>query len=553
MRISRAALREYLRFLPQDAAAGLVGAVAGAPQAMGFALVAGVAPVYGLYGAVVTVIVGALASGSRYMTIAPTNALALLVFSALGDGGQPIERLFTLTLLVGACQLAAGLLRLGALTRFVSNAVMVGFISGAGLLIILGQLAHLNGYEPQAAGPLPRLWDWLAHLPQSQPHTLAIGMTATVIIAGLHRTRFKSVATLVALAVTSAFVLAAGWGDVATVRDIAPIPGSLPAPALPDLSHAPGLLPAALALALLGLVQSAALTRAVREPDGSAPDTNRDFVAQGLGNLAGSLFQALPSAGSLSRTAVNVSAGAKTRLANLLAGAFTLAILLLLGSVIEVITLAGLAGHLVVAAFSLINRQAILLVWRVHWAGRAAMVATFVSALLLPLEQSVYVGVALSLALYAYTSSNEVHVTQLIPLADRRFREAPPPAALPPAAPVIFSVTGSLYFAAVRRLEDALPPPDTASGTVVILRLRGQARLGSTGIDFMMRYAGALRARGGDLLLAGVSASLYDELTRTGSAAYLGTDHIFSATDTYFEATEAALAAARRLTATSRA
>ncbi len=546
--LNRIAPRERLDVLRQDLAAGLVGAVAGAPQAMGFALVAGVAPVYGLYAAAVAVIVGALASSSRYMTIAPTNALVIVVFSTLGGGEQPIGKLFTLTLLVGAFQLAAGLLRLGALTRFVSNAVMVGFISGAGTLVILGQLAHLTGYEPRAAGPLPRLWDWLVHLPQSQPHTLVIGVAATIIIAGLHRTRFKSVATLVALAVTSVFVLAAGWGDVATVRDMAPIPGGLPAPALPDLAYAPDLLAAAAALALLGLVQSAALTQAAREPDGSASDTNRDFAAQGLANIVASFFQALPSAGSLSRTAVNISAGAKTRLANLLAGVFVLAILLALGPVIEKVTLAGLAGHLVVAASSLIKRQPIALVWRVHWAGRAAMLATFASTLLLPLEQSVYVGVALSLALYVYTSASEVHVTQLVPLDDRRFREVPLPATLPPSAPAIFSVTGNLYFAAVRHLEAVLPPPDSASGTVVILRLRGQHHLGSTGIGFLVRYTDALRARGGDLLLAGVSAGLYDELTRTGIAAYLGTDHIFRATDTYFEATEAALNAARSLT-----
>lgn len=546
--IDSAALRQRFATVPADIAAGLVGAVAGAPQAMGFALVAGVAPVYGLYAAVVAVIVGALTSSSRYMTIAPTNALVLVVFSALDGGTQPIEKLFTLTLLVGGFQLAAGLLRLGGLTRFVSNAVMTGFITGAGLLIILGQLPHLTGYEPHDAGPLPRLWDWLVHLPQSHPQTLVIGVAAIIIIAGLHRTRFKSVATLVALVVTTVFVLAAGWDEVAIVRDMDTIPAGLPAPALPDLNHAPGLLPAALALALLGLVQSAALTQAVREPDGSTPNTNRDFAAQGLANIVASFFQALPSAGSLSRTAVNISAGAKTRLANLLASVFVLLILLALGTVIEQITLAALAGHLVVAAFSLFNRQAIALVWRVHWGGRVALIATFVSTLLLPLEQSVYVGVALSLALYAYTSANEVRVTTLLPIEGHRFREVPLPQRLPPGGMIVFSVTGSLYFAAVRRLENMLPLPDSAGGTVVILRLRGQIHLGSTGIGFLRRYADLLRASGGDLLLAGISPELDAELRRTGIAAYLGDDHIFVATDIYFEATEQALSAAQRLT-----
>ena len=312
--------------LLQDITAGLTGAVAGAPQAMGFALIAGVNPIYGLYAAFIGTIVGAFTSGSTFMTIAPTNAVALVVFSTLGGSGPvSIEQMVVLTLLVGIIQLAFGVMRLGDVTRFVSNAVMTGFITGAGLLIILGQLGHVNGHEAQAvtgwplqlSKSLPVFWDWFTHLPQSHIHTLIIGVTATVMIATLHHTRLKNVATLVAIIVTTLFVQLAGWSDVATVSRV---PAGLPLPVLPQIQYVPQLASAALAIAVLALVQSAALTQTVREPDGSVADTNRDFVAQGLANIASGFFQGLPAGGSLSRTAVNISAGARTRFANIFAG-----------------------------------------------------------------------------------------------------------------------------------------------------------------------------------------------------------------------------------------
>ncbi|MCB9452460.1 MAG: SulP family inorganic anion transporter [Anaerolineaceae bacterium] len=536
--------------LRADLLAGLTGAVAGAPQAMGFALIAGVSPVYGLYAAFVSTIVGTLTSSSTLMTIGPTNALALVVFSTLGNTSSvSIEKMAVLSLLVGVFQVAFGLLRLGDLTRFVSNAVMTGFIAGAGLLIILGQLAHVSGYDPQTiagwpeqlSSSLPRFFDWLVHLPQSQPHTLVIGVAAIIIIDRLHHTRLRNIATLVAIFVTTVFILVAGWSDVAIV---AHVPQGWPAPILPPIQFAPELLSDALALAMLALVQSAALTQAVREPDGSVSNTNRDFVAQGLANLAGSLFQALPVGGSLSRTAVNINAGARTRLANLIAGLSIGLILLVLGPVVESITLAALAGHLIVAAISLIRPERIKIVWNVTWTARAAMIATFAATLLLPLEYSIYIGVGLSLALYLHTSSHSLIVEQLILVEGGRFRAAPLPPQLPTNEAIIINVRGSLYFAAVKHLESLLPPPRPQQPTIVIIRLRESHDLASTALRFLLQYQERLRQEGGDLLLAGLSEAVWQTLQQTNMVAKFGADNLYHSDNTYFGATETAYHAA---------
>ena len=484
------------------------------------------------------------------MTIAPTNALALVVFSTLeNDGSVSVEKMAVLSLLVGVFQVAFGMFRLGNLTRFVSNAVMTGFITGAGLLIILGQLVHVSGYDPQPiawwpeqlSSSLPRFFDWLVHLPQSQPHTLIIGIAAIVIIARLHHTRLKNVATLVAIFVTTVFILIAGWSDVSIV---AHVPQGLPSPVLPKIDFAGGLITDALALAVLALVQSAALTHAVREPDGSVANTNQDFVAQGLANLAGSLFQCLPVGGSLSRTAVNINAGARTRLANLIAGLSIGLVLLILGPAVEYIALAALAGHLIVAAVSLIRPKEIKLVWKVNPMARAVMVVTLIATLTLPLEYSIYGGVILSLVLYLYSSSQSLVVEQIIPLGGGRFRAAPLPNQLPQNDAIILNVRGSLYFAAMRRLESLLPMPLPQQSTIVILRLRESHHLASTGLHLLLQYQGQLRKSGGDLLLTGLSEENWQILQQTSMVADFGADNLYRSDETYFGTTEKAYCAA---------
>lgn len=528
-----------------DVIAGTTGAIAGIPQAMGFALIAGISPIYGLYAAIAPTIVGSLVSGTALMTIAPTNALAVVVGSTLlrVDGTGQIERVFVLALLVGIFQIAFGLLRLGHLTRFVSNAVMTGFITGAALLIILGQLSHLTGYADTVKGAaLPKFWDWLTHLRSGDERTMIVGVIALVLITILHHTRFRSVATLIVIVLSSIFVGLAGWDSVTAVGDTATIPSHLPAPHLPDVSYAADMLSAALALAVLASVQSAGLATALPDSDFHAPSGNRDLLAQGIANVAGSAFQGMPSGGSISRTAVNINAGARTRLSNVLAGVLIGIIVLGLGSLIEQIVMTALAAHLIAAAGRMIDLQRIRMAWTVNLSGRLSMATTCLATLVLPLEYSIYLGVVLSLALYVYNSASNIKIVRLVPNGGHQFREESVPQTLPSGEPVILSVSGNLYFAAVYKLRAQLPEPGDAQRPVVILRLRDNAYLGSTGIRLLEVYAAQLEARQGKLLLAGIGPQIEAELRRTGSLDRLGRDNLFPAGNTIFAGTENALA-----------
>jgi len=540
-------MNKYVRHdLADDALAGLTGAIAGAPQAMAFAIVAGVSPVYGLYAAIVSTIVAGLTGISTYMTTGPTNALAVVVGSTLAPfaGSDNIAaRLITLTFLVGVIQVTIGLLRLGSLTRFVANSVMTGFVTGAALLVLLGQLDHLTGIPADSHSLiLPKLAEMVSHLTQLHLPTLSVGIATIIIIVCLHRTRFSSFATLVAIIVTSIGIALTNGNahGIELVSDLSSIPNSLPEMSLPEPELMSEMMLAALALAVLGLVQTAALAQGIDEPGNQSPAASREFVSQGMSNILGGLFRGMPAGGSLSRTAVNIKAGARSRWANIWAGVFIALIMILLSGLAERIALAALAGHLVVAATTLISPARIRFIWDASWTGRWAMGVTFISTLVLPLQYSVYVGIVLSLVLYIQQSS-QLHITRLAPMGGYLFREAPVPSILPDNEPTIISVSGHLYFAAMRDLEQRLPKPNGVRRPVVILRLRGDTLLAGTGTTALVNYAQQLRANGGKLVLCGVEDPVLETLQRTGALSQLGKENVFHANDVLLTSLQQAL------------
>ncbi len=530
-------------FFP-DLLAGTSGAAMAAPQAMGFAIIAGVNPIFGLHTASVATIVGALTTSSVFMAVSPTNALVLVIGSTLSAyaNDDPLGHMMTLTVMVGVIQLLLGLLRVGDLFRFVSNAVMTGYVCGAGLLIIIGQLHAITGLGSRSTGSVwMRITDWLQRLPEMQSNTLFIGLLSIVIILALKRTRLRNMAMLSSLFISSALVQLASWDEVLLTGDLMSMPAGLPQLALPVPAYVPDLAIAAVAIALLASLQSAGLTRMIPQPDGSMANVHRDLTGQGLANIAGGLFQGMASGGSFSRTAINISAGARSRMANVFTGIFIVAILLALGTQIEYIPLAALAGQLIVAAASLIRLEALALAWRVNTGSRSALLATLGATLFFPLEYSVYIGVAITLILYAKSSMRRLQVRRLMLTESGAFREEALPKHLPARKPLVVSVAGNLYFAAIPLLEERLPQPDASSQQpVVVLRLRNNIHLGSTGIRFLTSYARKLEAVGGRLLLAGVSPTVHRQLERTGGSAQL--EPIFLADEVIFASTHRALA-----------
>ena len=221
-----------------DGVAGVVLGVESVPDGLAGGLLAGVNPVYGLYGYLVGTFTGALTTSSSFMAVQATGAMAMVIadVDAVSDADDPARALFTLSLVTGILMIVAGVLRLGSVLRFVSNAVMVGFINAVGVNIVLGQLGNLTGYSGTGDNRVARAIDTILHPSRFDGQTLAIGLATMALIIALERTRLRQLGMVVAIVATSAAVVALGWDEVARLSDLAEVPRSLPRPALPDFS-----------------------------------------------------------------------------------------------------------------------------------------------------------------------------------------------------------------------------------------------------------------------------------------------------------------------------
>jgi len=518
------------RTLRKDAVAGLVLGVQSVPDGLATGLLAGVNPLAGLYGYMVGTASGALFTSSTFMAVQGTGAMAMVMADvpAIHEAGDSGRALVTLSVLTGVVMLAAGLLRLGTVLRFVSNAVMVGFINAVGVNIVLGQLADLTGYRAEGANRLIRAFNTVIHPGELHGRTLLVGLATIGLIVLLQRTRLGSLGLVVAVVVTSALVHLVGWSDVATLSDVGIVADSLPTPALPLLRLIPVLIVPAVSLAFVGLVQGAGISANFPNPDGSYPDASRDFVGQGAANVASGLLRGMPVGGSVSATSLNKEAGARSRQSLLFASIVMAVVIVVFGEAVGYVAMPALAGLLMLIGYRTIKPADLQSVWKTGPVQKAVLAVTFVLTLVVPLQYAVLVGVGLSLVLYVVRQSNQVTVRRRILDADGHLVEVDPPAELPAREVVVLQPYGSLFFAAAPVFEAALPAvEDTSANSVVILRLRGRSDVGTTFMDVLSRYAEALAAVDSKLVIVSASDRIIEQLDVTGITEVIGADNVY--------------------------
>ena len=530
----------------RDMLAGLIAAIAAIPDGMASATLAGVNPVYGLYNLMVGTPVAAVFTSSVYMAVINTSAMALVVLDALAgySGEEQLKALVTLTVLVGLFQLSLALLKLGYLTRFVSNSVMRGFLTGIGIVIILSQLGDFTGYAAEGANKVTQTFNLLANLDQVDVQTLAIGAITMAIIVVLDRTKLSAISMLVALVAGALMVTLLGWTSVTLVGDTASIPNSLPRPVLPNLAYIPALLLPAISIGIIGLVQATGVSQAYANPDGKYPEPDGDFRGQGLANAVAGLFQGIPLGGSVSGTALVVGAGARSRWANIFTGLFVALGVLLFAGLIERLPMASLAGILIYAGYQSIKPGEIRMVWRTNALSRFVMSLTLVATLLLPVQQAILAGVLIQVLLYIFQAAERLTIMELTPTEDGDFREQAAPETLQSNQVTLLLPYGSLFFAAARDFEEEAPSADETNRAAVVVILRGRQSMGSTAIGVLERYAQTLQQNKGRLFLADVSEPVYEQLKKTGALETIGPDQIIPTDDRLLAATESAYRAA---------
>ena len=536
--------------LTSDLLAGLTFALVNIPQSMAHALLAAVNPVFGLYTLMLAIPVGALFTSAVFMNVSTTSALAVAAGDTLinypSDARASV--LVTLVLMIGIFQIILGLLRLGWLTRFIPFSVMTGFMTGVAVLIVIGQLGDFTGYYSNYSGKIVQVADLVLNLDLIMWITLAIGLLTILLVYGLGRTRFSRFSLVLALVIASgiAVLLNEFFGaDIKLVSDIAEVPRALPQLVLPDLSLIPSLIVPAIAVGIIGLVQGAGVSQTFPNPDGKFSDVSRDFFGQGTANVAAGFFGGIPAGGSSSGTALIISAGARSRWANIFAGLCVAALVLVFANLVEMVAMPVLAGLVIIAGIQMVNVGAIQTVWHTNTVARTIMVLTFASTLIMPLQYAVLLGVVISILLFVFQQSNTIRVVEWDASKSGWPVERPVPEKLESNQVTVLFVYGNLFYAAADVFEKSLPAVEGTRRPVVILLLRGYDDIGSTVIGVLHRYTESLQAQGGKLILAGISPALQDQLQRTGMLSLIGEQNLFPATESIGEFGNVALQAAR--------
>jgi SulP family sulfate permease len=544
-----ATLREWWRSIAPrrgdlrgDVVAGLTGAVSAVPDGMACGLLAGVSPVHGLYATFVGPIAGGPGASTQLMRVTTTSAAALAAASALAgvSHAHRSDALIWLTLIAGVLMAVAGALRLGRYVRFVSQSVMLGFLTGLAVNIALGQLDELTGVDAHGGIALTKAWNVLTQVGAWSWASVATGLGALAILVGLSRTRWSQIGAVLALVVPTTVVILT-HASVARVNDTSKIPSGLPLPSLPSLAGlSPDVLVGALTVTLVVLVQGAGVAESAPNPDGSRSRSNLDFGAQGAANIACGFFGAQPVGASISATALNVAAGARSRWASIFAGVWVLIFLVALSGVVGAVAMPTLAAILIFASLSALRPGQVRTMLYAGSTPAIALSVTFVATLLLPVAAAVGVGVVVSLLLQLNQEAVDLRVVRLVPQPQGLPHEQPAPRTLADHEVVVLDVYGSLFYAGARTMQRLLPDPASARDAAVVLRLRGRTTLGATFFLVAADYADALEAHGGRLYLSGLSPEVLRVWESRVLAEHLANVRLYPATDVVGQSTHRA-------------
>jgi sulfate permease, SulP family len=528
--------------LRRDLVAGLTVAAVALPQAMAYALIAGVEPIYGLYTAIIMTALGSLFGSSAHLINGPTNAISLVVFGALAgititSPDEIIRAVGVLAVLVGLIQIAIALLKLGDLTRYVSESVIIGFMTGAGALVALTQTPTLLGLTPQGSREdhlLWRLWlTWTRGGPVDW-RALVIGLVTLVMIYALHRLsrrlKVRLPELLITLIVVSSavhlFRLAPDDGRIGHL-DVARRLPAFQAP-LWNPEWIRRLWGGALAIALLGLVEALAVAKAIAARTRERLDYNRQCLAEGLANLGGGLFQCLPGSGSLTRSTINYFAGAATRLSGILSAVAVAASLLAFAPLARYVPQPALAGILMWTAWRIVDRPRLRYCLRATRFDAGLALSTAFSAVFISIEFSILIGTFLSF-LFFVPRAARLRVSELVVGSERVVRERRPddPRC---SKMVIFSLEGELFFGAAHELDEYLADLTrrVQEGVrVVVLRLKRTRNPDMVCLERLQRFIEDMSRRDVPVLMCGVRDDFARVLNNLRFHHWLPKDSVF--------------------------
>ncbi|WP_432470296.1 SulP family inorganic anion transporter [Amphritea sp. HPY] len=517
-----------------DLFAGLTNAVIVLPQGVAYALIAGMPPEYGLYAAIVPAIIAALFGSSWHLISGPTAALSIVVFttvSPLATPGSPefINLVLALTLMAGLFQLLLAFFRFGTLVNFVSHSVVVGFTTGAAIVIASSQVKNILGISIESSGAFVSTWQGVFEAAHNT-NFYAVSVAAVTVVCCLLVKKLlpRWPNMLIAMVISSAYAWWLGAADKG-IQLVGEIPGSLPPFLFPqmDADSLYDLAPGAIAIGLLGLVEAVSIARSVATRSRQSINGNQEFYGQALSNIVGSVFSSYASSGSFTRTGVNYSSGAKTPLAAIIAAISLAIIVLVFADLTSYVPIPSMAGLLLIVSWNLIDFHHIQSIFKAGKSEFAVLAVTFCATLVMALEFAIYLGVILSLVFYLKRTSQPT-IVEVLPDPN-----SPTPFFNPahndqqPRCPQlrIIRIEGSLFFGAVNYVKDYL---ESITEPNVLIVGNGMNHIDIAGAEMLMHEAQRRRDKGHALYLSNLKTQVDDYLGRGEFRTEIGDEQIFS-------------------------
>ena len=523
-----------------DARAAANVTVLALAQGIAFAAIAGLPVVYGIISTAVAAFVAPLFAGSRHTILGPTNATAFMLFSFFSVNpaltGRWSELIPLLVMMVGIIATVGALFRVADLLQYISRSVLVGYISGAAVLIVANQMKPFLGLakfisDDSSSTFVGLLFALIKALPQTQWVSVLIGGVTLAVFAAMRKWRPRWPAFALALLISSvgfgslirggvgvfkgeATFATFGFGDL-----MLKMPNLMRADIFSDIS---ALLSIAFALAFLASLENTLMAKTLASKTGDRPDVNQDMLAVGMANLASAIAGGMPASGSLTRSMLNHESGARTRFASLFSGIYTMAAAALIAAsvgwgvpLIDYVPKSGLAALVIALSFSLLNWRHIRICLLSTTDDAVVLVTTFIATLLAPLHVAIFIGVAISITLFLRKASRP-HLIEYEFSEAGELREMGEKRQRPIPAISIVHVEGDLFFGAAElfRTQIQRTVSDPAI-QVIILRLKNARHLDATSVMALEDLILFMRQKGLHLIVSGATREVYRVLKKS--------------------------------------
>ncbi len=522
-----------------DSRAGINVALLAFPQGMAYAIIAGLPIVYGITCSAVAALVAPMLVGSRHTAVGPTNATAFMVFSSLSAVPLMADRAMmpVLVFMVGILLLLGAFFRMADMVQYISRSVVVGYLTGAAILIIGNQLRHVLGIsftlEGGASGFFSIVKATVLNVPSMHLPTLGVSVLTFALYFGLKRSFPRwPVFAIVLVVVSGLSGLGRRWGiEVATFTAFEP---SDLLPSYPDfattglwaiVSQLSGV---AFAVAFLASLENSVMGKSLAAKTGDRPNLNQDMVGLGAANVACGLLSGMPCSGSLTRSALNYESGARSQVSMIICGLLCAIGAFTLGPAIQYVPKACLAALVIGIALSLISRKNVRICLAATKSDAVTLVVTVISTLIMPLHVAIFVGVGVSVALYLRKSSRpELVEYEFNEHGNLRERDGKAQERQNPSISIVH-VEGALFFGAAELFRTQIQRTvNDPSLKVIILRMKNAHHLDATSVMALEELILTLRENDRYLIVSGAMKEVYRVLKNSGVVGVLGRENLF--------------------------